>query len=349
MITRRYRIQSAEIPILLKSTMSGASNNSRRPLPPPPLRAAQKPGDALWDDKHWHPGPGEATIRLRSNTLKPPLTLYSSWFCPFAQRTWIVCEEIGVKYLWREINPYQVDPSQAGGYTKISLSLEEKRRLYPDFIEASPRGLVPAVAHHHHSKENSSGKKKKLDVWESLPAAEYVDAVFGNGSLMPSDPWERAMTQIWCDHCTHRIQKEYYAALMAKDMASSRRHLEQCFVECRALARAMQCNSKSGPFFWGDRFSMVDVALAPFWQRMIWVGGHYFKLKFPEDDPDFQRLQVWWKACMARPSVRATLVCKPRLIASYSDYATNVATSDFAKMMGYGRGNEQISRGGDNG
>ena len=187
--------------------MSGASNNSRRPLPPPPLRAAQKPGDALWDDKHWHPGPGEATIRLRSNTLKPQLTLYSNWFCPFAQRTWIVCEEIGVKYLWREINPYQVDPSQAGGYTKISLSLEEKRRLYPDFIEASPRGLVPAVAHHHHSKENSSGKKKKLDVWESLPAAEYVDAVFGNGSLMPSDPWERAMTQIWCDHCTHRIQK----------------------------------------------------------------------------------------------------------------------------------------------
>ena len=32
-----------------------------------------RPGDALWDERHWHPGPGEATIRLRSsnNTLPP--------------------------------------------------------------------------------------------------------------------------------------------------------------------------------------------------------------------------------------------------------------------------------------
>ena len=329
------------------SIMSDSNSHTRRPLPTttttPPLVAAQYPGDALWDDQHWQPGPGEATIRLRSNTPTPQLTLYSSWFCPFAQRTWIVCEETGVQYLWREINPYQVDPSRAGGYTKISLSLEEKRRLYPDFIEASPRGLVPAVEHHQHS---TSSPKHKLVVWESLPAAEYVDAVFGNGSLMPTDPWERAMTQIWCDHCTHRIQKEYYAALMAKDVAQSRRHLEQCFTECRTLARAMQCNN-SGPFFWGDRFSMVDVALAPFWQRMIWVGGHYCNLQFPDDDPDFQRLQVWWEACRSRPSVRATLVCQPRLIASYSDYVTNVATSDFAKMMGYGRGNERGGSGGE--
>lgn len=295
----------------------------------PPLRAAQNPSDALWDRNHWHPGPGEATIRMRSNTLNPALTLYSSWFCPFAQRTWIACEESGAKYLWREINPYEVDPAQAGGYTKLSLSLEEKRRLYPDFVDASPRGLVPAIAH------PSDGRGGRTVVWESLPAAEYVNAVFGDGSLVPGDPWERAMTQIWCDHCTNRIQKQYYAALMAHDVDQSRQHLEQCFAECRALARAM---SSRGPYFWGDRFSLVDVALAPFWQRMIWVGGHYCNLQFPENDREFRRLRKWWKAVAARPSVRATLVCKPRLIASYSDYATNVATSDFAKMMGSGRG-----------
>jgi len=300
------------------------SNNRDAPL----LLAAQSPSDALWDRKHWHPGPGEATIRLRSNTLNPALTLYSSWFCPFAQRTWIACEETGVKYAWCEINPYAVDLEQAGGYTKISLSLEEKRRLYPDFIDAWPRGLVPAISH-------PDGKGGQTVVWESLQASEYVNIVFGDGSLMPRDPWERAMTQIWCDHCTNRIQKQYYAALMAQDVEQSRQHLEQCFEECRTLAQAM---SSRGPFFWGDRFSLVDVALAPFWQRMIWVGGHYFNLQFPENDQDFRRLNKWWKAVMARPSVRATLVCKPRLIASYSDYATNVATSDFAKMMGSGRG-----------
>lgn len=55
-----------------------------------PPRAALFPGDALWDSKSgWRVCPGEATIRKRMNTLNPELTFYSSWFCPFAQRTWI--------------------------------------------------------------------------------------------------------------------------------------------------------------------------------------------------------------------------------------------------------------------
>ena len=41
----------------------------------------------------------------------------------------------------------QVDPSQPGGYTKKSLPLQEKAKLYPKFVECSPRGLVPGVDH----------------------------------------------------------------------------------------------------------------------------------------------------------------------------------------------------------
>lgn len=57
------------------------------------------------------------------------------------------------------------------------------------------------------------------------------------------------------------------------------------------LARAMAPPS-SGPYFLGSSFSLVDVALAPFWQRFIIVGGHYRGLTFPED-PEFHRLQVY--------------------------------------------------------
>ena len=65
-------------------------------------RAALFPVDKLWD-KSWRIFPGEATIRKRMNTLNPELTFYSSWFCPFAQRTWIALEESGVKYKWKEV------------------------------------------------------------------------------------------------------------------------------------------------------------------------------------------------------------------------------------------------------
>lgn len=174
----------------------------------------------------------------------------------------------------------------------------------------------------------SDGVTKRL-VWESLPACEYIDCVFGDGSLMPKEPHERAMVQIWCDHCTNRVQQSYYKALMAQDLVKREEYLQQYFAECRVLARAMDVN---GPFFLGSRFSMLEVVLAPFWQRMLWIGGHYMQLEFPQE-MEFERLSTWWEAAAKRPSIASTFVCQPRLIASYSDYALNVATSDFAKSI----------------
>jgi glutathione S-transferase len=184
-------------------------------------------------------------------------------------------------------------------------------------VEASPRGLVPAIQHN------------KNVLWESLPVAEYIDAVFGGGKLVKrQDPYEVARQQIWCSHCTDRVQKKYYQALVAQDKETEQAFVEDFLKECRALAKAM---SDDGPYFNGKEFSMVDVALAPFWQRIRTVGPHYFGLTFPMEEPEFQRLDKWWKAVSERPSVANTIVCEPRLVSTYSDYSKNVATSDAAQ------------------
>eukprot|EP00540_Astrosyne_radiata_P023002 CAMPEP_0116833474 /NCGR_PEP_ID=MMETSP0418-20121206/6457_1 /TAXON_ID=1158023 /ORGANISM="Astrosyne radiata, Strain 13vi08-1A" /LENGTH=287 /DNA_ID=CAMNT_0004462929 /DNA_START=725 /DNA_END=1588 /DNA_ORIENTATION=+ len=281
--------------------------------------AALFEGDGLWDPA-WKENVGEKTIKAHINKEGADVVLYSSWFCPFAQRAWIAMEEAKANYRWVEINPYQVDPTATGGYTKKALPLEEKRTLHPGFVEASPRGLVPAVR-----------QEKDVVVWESLPVVEYIDAVFGGGKLVPEDPYQRSMVQIWSTHCTERIQKAYYRALMAQDPQQREEWMQTWIQECKALANAMV--QDGGPYFLGDSFSIVDVALAPFWQRMIWVGGHYMGLEFPKDEPAFDRLRRWWEATSTRPSVAATMVCKERLIASYTDYSKNVATSDFAKTV----------------
>jgi glutathione S-transferase len=282
-------------------------------------KAAQFPGDDLWKPE-WKPSFGEETIQRRSATKDSRFTLYSAWFCPFAQRAWIVAEECNVPYQWVEINTYEVNTNNPGGYTKYALSLADKDALYPGFVQASPRGLVPAIQH-----ENNG---EKIVVWESLPAAEYLDTVFGSGQLSGTTPLERAQIQIWSAHCTDRIQKHYYRALMAQDHDTRKQAIDQFYQECRALARAMPT---TGPYFLGNRFSMVDVALAPFWERILWVGNHYFGLVLPRDDVDFERLDQWWEACRQRPSIEKTLVCKERLIASYLDYYQGKATSDFAR------------------
>ena len=89
---------------------------------------------------------------------------------------------------------------------------------------------------------------------------------------------------------------------------------------------------RPGPFFLGAEFSGVDIALAPFWQRFLWVGGHYRDLAMP-NDAAFQRLDRWWQAVSSRSSVSNTFVGKERLISSYRQYAFNVATSDFANSL----------------
>lgn len=282
----------------------------------PPPTAALFDSNDLWETS-WVEAAGEATLKRRMDVKDPALTLYSSWFCPFAQRAWIAAEESGVNYKWVEINPYYVDSKQPGGYTKKSLALEEKQSMNHDFVQASPRGLVPAIRH------------KEIVIWESMPVAEYIDAVFGGGKLMKrNDPYEVARQQIWCSHCTDRVQKKYYQALVAQDKRTQQACVDEFFKECRTLARAM---SDDGAFFNGKSFSLVDVALTPFWQRIRTVGPYYFGLTFPMEEPEFLRLDRWWKAVEARPSVAATIVCEPRLVSSYADYSKNTATSDAAR------------------
>mmetsp|Transcript_33697 Transcript_33697/g.34182 ORF Transcript_33697/g.34182 Transcript_33697/m.34182 type:complete len:331 (-) Transcript_33697:50-1042(-) len=314
-------------------------------------KAALFEGDALWDTS-WSEVAGEKTLKNRmsitnnnsgSSSDDADIVLYSSWFCPFAQRAWIAAEEAGTNFKWVEINPYYVDASQPGGYTKKAMTVTEKRSAYPDFIEASPRGLIPAIRHHN-TRKNDGGSDdnngRSRVIWDSLPVCEYIDAVFGGRKLMKGGPYEVARQQIWCSHVTDRVQKVYYQALCAQESADIHNKMEQFLEECRTLARAMSSSSSSdndndndgGHYFNGNDFSMVDVAFAPFWQRILCVGPKCIPgFALPMDEPEFQRLDRWWKAVSIRPSVAATIVCESRLISSYFDYSINVATSDVAR------------------
>lgn len=381
----------APIHITTISSCSKASNGVHQ-------TAAMDASHPLWVQE-WTEGKGEATIRKRSSTNtnttssnNNAVTLYCSWFCPFAQRAWIALEELGVPYQYVEVNPYRVDPKEPGGYTKQSLSMEEKRAVMPDFMDTSPRGLVPAI-------RDTQGQR----IWESSVVVEYLDQAYGNNRLLYSTKSAEgaALIRIYVEHCSSRIQKSYYQFLMESTKEGRDKAKQDFFRECRALACAMAPNTeeptpqqilldtqkkaveeegskdkatttaatgmqrvdmgslskvsqdalmhrlqlKPGPFFLGDQFSAVDIALAPFWQRILWVGKHYRDLTLPTssssssledgDDTDsaFVRLEQWWQAVSQRPSVANTLVGKERLISSYKQYASNVATSDWANTM----------------
>ncbi|KAJ1458908.1 hypothetical protein M885DRAFT_511964 [Pelagophyceae sp. CCMP2097] len=281
----------------------------------PPM-AAQSPADVLWDPS-WSAAAGERTIlkRAASNpTMR--VRLYCSWFCPFAQRAWIALEALNVDYEYVEINPYEVDATCPGGYTKKQLPLATKRLNNAAFVNASPRGLVPAV--------DCRGDKLS----ESLPLIEYLDETFGP-SLLNCSPLLRAKCRIAVADFDSKIQKKYYTLLMEQDASKVEEHRSELFANVAAFGAAM-APVEEGPFFLGAQFSLLEVAAAPFWQRILLVGSFYRGLHLP-DGPDFDRLRTWWAACEQHPAVANTLVCTARLISSYKDYATNTGTSDCAR------------------
>ena len=86
-----------------------------------------------------------------------------------------------------------------------------------------------------------------------------------------------------------------------------------------------------GPFFLGEAFGFADIALAPWWQRMHSVIRHYRGFEIPP--ARLGRLVRWGDAVMTRPSFARTCVDPDRLIANYSGYADDSATSAVAQQF----------------
>ena len=77
------------------------------------------------------------------------------------QRTWAALEELaekdGIDYEYVPIEPYLKGPN--GEDTKNPLPLEEKRRRYPGFVEASPRSVLKTFSPFYEKITLKSGMK----------------------------------------------------------------------------------------------------------------------------------------------------------------------------------------------
>lgn len=142
---------------------------------------------------------GMAWRTVQEHQEQQQLALYSSWFCPFAQRVWIALEAKALQYKYVEIDPYNKSP---------------------EFLALNPRGLVPVLGH---------GRRL---VYESLIVMEYLEDAFHAGprqtkeapspshhALLPPDPWRRAYVRIWTDHVSKKVVPPFYQLLQSQHTA----------------------------------------------------------------------------------------------------------------------------------
>jgi glutathione S-transferase len=198
------------------------------------------------------------------------LTLVSHHLCPYVQRAAITLAEKGV--------PFE----------RVTIDLAAK----PDWFKAiSPLGKVPLL------RVAQPGRGEAV-LFESAVICEYIEETQPGPALHPGDAIERARHRAWIEFGSS-ILADIYAIETTPDAAlfEAKRHaLTQKFARIEDVLGA-------GPFFAGERFSLVDAAFGPVF-RYFDVFDTIADLGILSGKP---KVAEWRSALASRPSVRTAV------------------------------------------
>ncbi len=200
------------------------------------------------------------------------LKLVSFELCPYVERSRIVLLEKGL--------PHQVE----------FIDLAHK----PDwFLRVSPMGRVPVLL--------VDGRP----VFESMIINELIDELYPERPLMPAHAIARAEARGWIVFANDVVMTAGHQAMTALAGPQDGSALEGRLAPLRdAFAKLdAQVARGGGPFFAGERFSLVDAAYAPFFRR--WRAAEGWGRPGSALLPGAPALAVWVDALAAHPSVRA--------------------------------------------
>ena len=206
-------------------------------------------------------------------------------------------------------------------WTGHQLSFSKGEQLTPEYLKINPRGLVPTIVH--------DGRI----VIESTVIDEYLDEAFPDKPLKSTDPWERAQMRLWskiCDEGLHtqcatisfsgafarqlahgKTPEELEARLM-KMPDPARRERQRAIIKdgfdapfvkehVRLFDNSigeMEEALKRGPWLAGKTFSLADISLIPYLERMDRLGLEGMWGKRP-------KVSDWFARMKARPSFKA--------------------------------------------
>jgi glutathione S-transferase len=181
------------------------------------------------------------------------VTLYSWQYCPFAQRTRIALAVKGVEHELVE--------------------LDITKKPYPDwFMALSPNGKVPTLVH--------DGRP----LYESEVVSEYIDEVFNGPALLPTDPYQKAISRLIIAYGSEKFVPLLYRLLRNQDAEKDAELIAESLDAWRWVdARLREFGTGEELLF--DRPTLADYSFGPFFQR--WRTVEYYRHFELPDDPEF--------------------------------------------------------------
>ncbi|TPL03340.1 glutathione S-transferase family protein [Mesorhizobium sp. B2-4-16] len=196
------------------------------------------------------------------------LTLVSHHLCPYVQRAAISLAEKGV------------------AFERVYVDLANK----PEWYKAvSPLGKVPLLRVRH-------GNAQEV-IFESAVILEFLEETEAN-PLHPADPLPRARHRAWIEFGSAILNAigRFYSAADEAAFLDESRGLSGMFARLEAELSARQ----SGPWFAGDRFSLVDAVFGPVF-RYFDTFDRIGNFGILNDKP---LVQAWREALSERKSVK---------------------------------------------
>ncbi|GJN19965.1 hypothetical protein PR202_gb07285 [Eleusine coracana subsp. coracana] len=112
-------------------------------------------------------------------------------------------------------------------------------------------------------------------ICESQVIVQYIDEVFvGTGpSLLPADPYDRALARFWVAYIDDKLGASFDRALRAKTDEERNEAIKQTFAAAEALEGGLKECSKGKNFFGGDNAGYVDIIVGSVvpWVKVISV------------------------------------------------------------------------------
>ena len=202
--------------------------------------------------------------RVEDALVTAPLTLVSHALCPYVQRAAIVLLEKGI------------------AFERVDIDLARK----PDwFLKLSPLGKTPVLV--------VDGRP----IFESAVICEYLDETT-SPRLHPEDALERARHRGWMEYGSALLN-----AIGAFYHASDDAALSIRAADIRGRFERIDAELTTGPYFAGERFTMVDAVFGPVF-RYFDVFEEFEDFAFFDRTP---RVAAWRAALAARASVRGAV------------------------------------------
>ena len=197
------------------------------------------------------------------------LKLISHKLCPYVQRAVIALNEKGIRF------------------ERIDIDLANKPEW---FLKLSPLGKVPVLVVERDGRE--------VALFESNVICEYIEDTFAEAKLHPQDPLVRA---------EHRAWMEFGSAILG-DLWGLETTTDPTVFETKRQAVAakfarVEAALGAGPFFAGDRFSLVDAVFAPIF-RYFDVFDDLADLAILAETP---KVRAWRGELAKRPSARGAV------------------------------------------